>query len=514
MDRKKSLRILIFIWLTLLPLLCCMAYCLKTGNSIKDIYLPASQWNDEIIYYKEVEGMVNYGMPLGYFGYSENHALIGSLSVWSPVLILPWYLWGLLFGWNLLSPIWCNIVMMMVAMGIFCLLAKPTWKQASWITLFYMLFLHFTRYALSAQVETVVYAFLIVLLGITYSLKRSYSRGKVVAFYLFAAFLTLMRPYFILLGCIPGYYLYKKNKRYLSVGIGMMLLQLVLYFSVTHYFCSPYLDGQSLLGGSWIEVFFTEGLKAGFKNFLYVFLSSWNTFMSYIGSSISYGSSYAENAGIMFAILFGLLCYKLVMAFRRKEKEEILWNGFWVFYFVAMFMAVVYLFGIASGQKHTLCFTVLGLFILAMDGLEMSKMLGLSAVMAYLFVFSTTGGGYAWGIPYVDINVQGELRKGETALQEKIELTDTLSYDNTIVWVFDDVIEESFVYTNWQMLYALPPGMGINMCLFDSIASDLSNIQSKYIFVAAGGRTDQHCQKIGAKKLVEYGDSIIYQLRE
>lgn len=504
----------LYVVLAFLPLICCMAYCLKTGNSIRDIYLPASQWNDEIIYFKEVEGMVNYGMPLGYFGYSENHALIGALSVWSPVLLLPWYVWGLLFGWNMLSPIWCNIVLLMLAMAVFCILARPNRRQCLWIGVFYTLFLHFTRYALSAQVEVTVYAFLIAALGQIYSLRRNFSYKKIVFLYLTLILLTLMRPYLILLSVIPGYYMTKQKKKLLGVSIGMGLLQMILYFAMTHYFCSPYLDGQSLVGGGWMELFFTEGFKSGLKNFLYIFLSSWNQYMGYIGSSLSSGSSYAENAGVMFAIMFGLFCYKLAVSVQKKEKEEIYWNGFWTLYFVAMMLAAIYLFGIASGQKHMLCFSVLGLLILAMDGVETSKMLALSVVMAYFFVFSTTGGGYAWGIPYVDINIQGEMRKGEAVLNEEIQLSEELSFDNTIVWVFDDVVEEQFVYTNWQMLYALPPGMGINMSLFDSIASDLSNIQSKYIFVAAGGRTDRHCREIGARKLVEYGNSIVYQLRD
>ena len=61
------------------------------------------------------------------------------------------------------------------------------------------------------------------------------------------------------------------------------------------------------------------------------------------------------------------------------------------------------------------------------------------------------------------------------------------------------------------MLYALPPGMGINMCLFDKIESDFSNIQSKYIFTVPGGHTEKHLKELGARKLVEYGGCVIYE---
>lgn len=514
LKKEKIIQVICFLWLTFLPLLCCMVYCLKTGNSIRDIYLPASWLNDELIYYKEVEGMVHHGMPLGYFGYSENHALVGSLSVWSPVLLLPWYLWGLLFGWNMLSPIWCNIVLLMLAMGIFYLLVKPTWKQTLWLSVFYRLFLYFTRYALSATVDIPVYAFLIIALGLMYSLKRTYSYKKITALYIVCTILTLMRPYFVLLSCVPGYFLYKKKKKNLWISVGIFIIQLISYFTITHYFCSPYFDGQSLLNLEWLKMFFESGFKAGLKNFIYIFLSSWNTYLGYIGSSISTGDSTMGNAGVMFALVFSLFSYKLFVAFRKKDFEEVLWNGFWTAYFVIMFFAAIYLFGIVSGERHFLCFTVIGLFVFAVDGIDTKKMVGLSLMMVYFFVLSTTEGGYAWSIPYVDINVQGELRKGEEALKNSIELTDSISYDNTVVWVFYDVVDEQIVHSNWQMLYALPPGMGINTYLLEDISGDLSNIQSKYMFMPTNGRIEERCKEIGGKKIAEYGQSVIYQLRE
>lgn len=507
--KQNGWQLACYMGLMVLPLLCCMVYCLKTGNSMWDIYLPASPWNDELIYYKETEGILKYGMPQGYFGYSENHALAGSLSVWSPALLLPWCIWGTFFGWNLLSPIWCNLVFTMLAMAFFCGMARPTKKQCFWIAVFYSFFQYFNRYILSGLMEIPVYAFVIMALGLIYSIKKSYSGKKIVALYVILTILTLMRPYMLLLSVIPGYFLMKRKKKWIGIGIALVILQLVLYFSMTHYFCSPYLDGQGLLNGAWLEVFFTEGFKSGLKNFIYLFLSSWEEFMIYMVTIKT------ENVCGVFAILFGLFCYQLYRAVCRKEREQILWNAFWILYYIAMLMASIYLFGVASGRKHMICFIVMGIFVLAMDGLEISKSVALGLVLFYYFVANVAGGGYSWNIPYVDINIQGEIQKGEAILHKEIEVTDQgPSYDNTVIWVFDDVVGEEYVYTNWQMLYALPPGMGINMCLFDSLASDLSNVQSKYIFVAAGGRTDEHCQRIGARKLVEYGGTIIYQLRD
>ncbi len=73
----------------LFPLLCAIIWCLCEGYGIWDVYLPTSYWNDELMYYKLVESVVNYGMPQGYFGYGEMHAETFYFSVWSPVVLIP-----------------------------------------------------------------------------------------------------------------------------------------------------------------------------------------------------------------------------------------------------------------------------------------------------------------------------------------------------------------------------------------------------------------------------------------
>ena len=47
--------------LSLLPIVCCVIYCGLQGYSLFDVYLPSSEWNDELFYYKQVEGILEYG---------------------------------------------------------------------------------------------------------------------------------------------------------------------------------------------------------------------------------------------------------------------------------------------------------------------------------------------------------------------------------------------------------------------------------------------------------------------
>ena len=115
---KRYMTLLKAVLMAMLPLLCCLVRTAAEGRSIGQVYLPSSEWNDELFYFKQVEGIVNYGFPRGYFGFNESHALQLSFAAWSPMLVFPWILWGLLFGWNLLSPVICNIVLLTICLFI------------------------------------------------------------------------------------------------------------------------------------------------------------------------------------------------------------------------------------------------------------------------------------------------------------------------------------------------------------------------------------------------------------
>ena len=513
-NREKAWRWFAVIWLAIFPFLCCAAYCLKTDNLISDLYLPAGLWNDDIIYYKEVEGIVHYGIPQGYFGYSDTHALVGSFSVWSPMLLVPWSIWGLFFGWNYMSPIWCNIVMMMLGMGFFAFLAKPNKKQVFWLSVFYALFIRLTRYALSAHVESTVYFMVMLLMALVFYLRRKDARQKpaLIAMIVITMVLTWMRPYYIIFLAVPGYYLVKKNRKNSWVMAAVTIVTAGVCFLISKYLCAAYLDGGTLFDTEFITRFFTHGFLSGVKNVLYILLEGCDTFMKYLGSAISTGHSFGENAGISFAIVFVGFVYKLVIAVREKDKETTLRYGYWTSFFVIMFLAIIFIFRISSGQKHLLGFTVIGILLLAMDGLSEGKMWMIALMYSYLFVMMTLD-STSWDIPYdMEGAVHAELQAGEEVLHKEIQIKEGgPSYDNTIIWVFDDVVNEEYVYSRWQMLYALPPGMGINMCLFDKIESDFSNIQSKYIFTVPGGHTEKHLKELGARKLVEYGGCVIYE---
>lgn len=203
---KRYMTLLKAVLMALLPLLCCLVRTAAEGRSIGQVYLPSSEWNDELFYFKQVEGIVNYGFPRGYFGFNESHALQLSFAAWSPVLVFPWILWGLLFGWNLLSPVICNIVLLTITMFVFVWLVKPTWKQLGILTVLFSLYSLFVRYMLSGMPEVICFSLLILFYGLAMSYLKKESCGKLTAMFVISVLLTLMRPYMLLFLALACYF--------------------------------------------------------------------------------------------------------------------------------------------------------------------------------------------------------------------------------------------------------------------------------------------------------------------
>lgn len=153
--RKNREKAAIVVMWGIFPFILCLLYCAAEGISLNDIFLPSSYWNDELYYYKQVEGILGNGLPRGYFGFNESSGIYLSFAAWSPVLLAVWCVWGLLFGWNYLSPVICNLICVMFAMAVFALVAKRCRRQSAVIFILLALFKPFPRFILSGMPEAV-----------------------------------------------------------------------------------------------------------------------------------------------------------------------------------------------------------------------------------------------------------------------------------------------------------------------------------------------------------------------
>lgn len=499
--------------LALLPLVCCLAYCAMQGQSIGTVYLPASQWNDELFYFKQVEAIVEHGYPLGYYGFNESHALKLSFAAWSPVLVFPWIIWGKLFGWNLLSPVICNIVLMTVACFLFVWLTKPGWKHVGLLALLFALFPLFVRYMLSGMPEIICMSMLIIFYGVCINYLNAEKGYKLAIMLIMASLLVLMRPYMLLFLLLPmGLWIRKSGKMGVAGSVLVLTIVLGSYAAIKHFLSAEYF--APLFFTDWITTFFREGLVAGIKNFFGTLYYMGKDFVAFtLQGFISGWTAGAFFGGYL--VMLVILLAQSVRNFRRKEQKQLIVNGHLAFSFIGMLFALLLMYKLIEGSKHLLTFMAVGIFVIAlMETRYYQKVALLGAIFVWLYTYQAND-PYDYQVPFVTGQQEAQVTYWQEVFADGIELdVDKIpGYENAIIWDFQqkrDTTEE-YVNLEWQLLYALPAGTGISCCRPDYIEDHLENMQCRYIATLTGGTTDSRCRELGYIELGRDADMVVYK---
>lgn len=515
---KRYLTLVKAVLMALLPVVCCLVRTAAEGRSIGQVYLPSSEWNDELFYFKQVESIVKYGFPRGYFGFNESHALQLSFAAWSPVLVFPWILWGLVFGWNLLSPVICNIVLLTITMFVFVWLVKPTWKQLGILTVLFSLYTLFTRYMLSGMPEVICFGMLILFYGLAFSYLNKETKGKLIAMFIVSVLLTLMRPYmllFLLLACF--FRIRRSRKSGWIVSASVVAVTGVVYVLIKHYLGAEYFT--PLFYTDWITTFFTDGIGAGVRNFFGTLHWKGLEFYRHCVSGMKSGLA----SGAFFDGYLLLLAILLVQSFLdlrayRREKQNGLRNQLiievhFAFSLIAMLFAHLLMYKMVEGSKHFLTFIAAGIFIVSMlQTRYYKKAVLLGAAFLYLYSYKAVE-PYDYQVPYVTEDREEQVEYWRQIFAEKLVMnTDQVpNYDNVVIWTFGDDTPEGNRNLKWQLLYGAPEGFGISCCEKEYLLEHLTELQSRYLATVSGGEIDRQCREQGYEELGRDADMVLYR---
>jgi len=517
-EDKRYLLLIKAVLAACLPLLVCMVMCAMQGKTIGEVYLPFCEWNDELFYYKQVEGIINYGFPQGYYGFNESHALKLSFAAWSPVLVWPWILWGLLFGWNLMSPIICNIVLLSLAMFLFVWLTKPTGKQLGVLVFLFCLYTPFARYMLSVMPEIICFSMLIVFYGVAINYLAKEKGYKLAVLFGMAGLLVWMRPYMLLFLFLPAYLWFRRDKWKGVVGSGIVFaVVLGVYALIKHYLGAEYF--APLFFTDWITTFFREGVGAGIRNFFGTLYYMGSDFLRHTVEGFRSGLPSGAFFG-GYLVMLGILLWQSISDWRRmrKQKEEkapalLVIETHLVFCFVGMLFALLLMYKLIEGSKHLLTFMAVGVFVLSlMHTRTYKKVVLMGAVFAFLYgnIFLVA---QDYLIPYENEQIQAQIENWETIYDENLVLTgETVpNYENVVIWVLNDIRDGEEVSTEWQLLYPLPEGFGISCCKPDYIKENLETLQSRYLATVAGGEIDVMCRDAAYREIGRDADMVLYE---
>ncbi len=527
---KRWLVLMKSLLLALLPPVCCLVYCAGQGRGLAEVYLPVSEWNDELFYYKQVEGMVAYGYPQGYFGFNESHALKLSFAAWSPVLVFPWVIWGLLFGWNMMSPIFCNIVLMSLCCFLFVWLVRPTWKQLGILTVLFCLYTPFVRYMLSVMPEVICFSMLIIFYSLAINYLRRGTGWKLALLFLLSGVMTLMRPYMLLFLLLPAWFWIRESKWKGAAGsLAVLTAVLGLYAYIKKNFGAEYF--APLFFTDWVTAFFEQGFFGGIR---YTFGK-----LYYMGKDFGRHTIQGIRTGLASGAFFGgfLVCMAVLtgqslrdyMALRKQEgwaqrlreekraengKEFLVIEAHLAFSFVAMFFALLLMYKLTEGSKHLLTFMAVALFVISLMETKFYKKATLiGIVFAYFYSYMAVD-AYDYQVPFAAEERYECVEQWRETLSEDLMVNreNAPSYENVVIWLLYDTVEGEHVNTQWQLLYALPEGFGISCCMPEYVEEHFESLRGKYLCMPAGGAVEGRCVQAGYRKVVGNEETVLYQI--
>lgn len=513
--------------MALLPICCCLVHCAMQGRGIGEVYLPASEWNDELFYFKQTESIVHFGYPQGYFGFDESYALKLSFAAWSPVLLLPWVLWGLAFGWNLMSPIYCNILLLTVAMFCFIWMTRPTWKQMRTLAMLFGLYTPFVRYMLSGMPEITCFSLLIFFCGLAVNYLERESAGKLALLFAVSGLLVLMRPYMLLFMMLPSFLWIRKSKWKGAVGVGAVAaVTLGCYAMIKHYFGAEYF--APLFFTDWIAAFWEKGFFGGIRNFFGTLYWMGKGFFGHTVEGFRSGLASGAFFG-GYLVVMAVLLWQSAADFGKLRKirgsgneaqlkilrNQVLIEGHLAFCYVSMLAALLLMYKLTEGSKHLLTFIAAGIFVVSrMDTKTYKKIVLVGAVFAYLYSYKATE-PYDYQIPFATKEAVAQQEKWKAVFEREITLREdgVPNFDNVMIWtlVVEREDDAGRLSTKWQLLYALPEGMGISCCKNTYVAEHMGELRSRYIALPAGGRTEEACRKAGYRELARDEELAVYE---
>lgn len=465
LTKKNILYFLFRSFLVALPFICpfIISLCFGYKGSF-DFFVPVWK-NDEMEWWSQIDSLIHYGKPLGYFGYNEWHAPIGTFGSWGIAPLIPYALFGSVFGWAPNSMAIANMFFLSLALLFFLLLTKPSSTQIFYLVAAYLSLYIIIGYSLTSMSEGLRYALAIILTGFIIWLikitedpeskmskkqKILFALGLAFSFYCILVYLIFSLVVFVVILLVLRNTKIKLPLKIFFAGVTMILVAAVSY-KLVGLVSTPYTKPSTIQ--NIVEQIKTQGLYEGICYML-------NNFFNNLGT-LNYpeiGNVSGDYRGILvwyFLSYEGLLFFllrKLIQNLKSKENN------------VVLLLAIYFLLGFLVGccllytnQRWTLCRVINTGLIMAIFFLiygNEKKFISGYALISFLAVVSVwTYYGTLINERYETAKFEQQMLTEKEKLSEVIEiLPDADPWENTVdVW-------GGFNF----MHISLPSGAGIN----------------------------------------------------
>lgn len=487
--KQFNLPVLAFIFMVLPVLMYGMVtlfYYAKTGSG-----MPMPQWNDEAAYYALVKTWLSGGMPDGYWGFEGGHAILGTGSAWSPAILFPYALFGMMFGWNYSSVAIANVVFLCIVNALIVLILKPEKKGMLALIFIELLSSHMWLYMNTIMSEVLRYGLAMLLAAMLYKLLFD-EAGKGMKYVIVPLYiLVIIQVYIFFAFAVPIYVFAimkdSKKKWYTKTIIALLTMAVVAFSSyyLLHLISSNYnIYKTEML----LEAIKQKDILKTIRTFLWMFkvgvLDLYSCFLRPVGYGMFHW--FIPFLGVMTIVPLAMLAIDAWKQQKSTSKENEK-TGFWskdnrilliVAYSIALFTAMyITLYSLEAFTFYR------GIGIVVLFGLILLSQIEQRKLFAVILTC------YAFGLIFVPRNMADfntERYVTETERNEWDELA--LRLEGSMYVKADKAIPtetltalEADRWANTAMLYtmepklicAMPAGLGVNFAMYsEKIVTD------------------------------------------
>lgn len=466
-DRRESgfsslvFKLIFIIW----PLLFVGFVWIINGSGIVPVF------SDEISWYNQVKDVIEFGKPIGYYGYNGTHATVGTFGPWgAPIVyfmsVVPFIIDKIFSPEGYWSIVAGNIVWLAVANSLFLALTKPNKKTVIKLVVLETLLFVSNFYLTVSMAEILRYSMAIILAGLIYYIFNNEGKSRAFKVILYVAtplsILAFMSGYILFSAMLPMWFfaVYKRNKSFLSkhkvifATISAVLwlgVTAVIYYIVTILASSPYFESTV---GNILSAFgksLSSGLICVFKTLLENIrnIDVWSMI-----SSIDESNGFISFFVLLYYVVLVWLVYLLYKAVKAKRYSE-LQNNLCSAYIMLIFpLAFVMFYSTSSHWTYVRGLNIA--FVFAMYFQTVTKDYGIrfknfALISMYgLILFAATF--YNLNMPGRFIKDESEITKYESIFAEHIKVNENADpWENTVA-----------CYEVNSYYLALPAGAAIN----------------------------------------------------
>lgn len=473
-------------------------YTLAYRTPLWEIWLPTNMDNDEVLYNRQVVAILTHGGPQGYFGYDESYAALGRYGGWGPFLIWAYALPGFLFGSSVSTILWCNILFGLVGLAFFARAARlSVWQMLVGGGLLVCLWMPLTLFFCGSS-ESLHNALVLVAVGSAAALSRHPRRLWLVTAICACGFLTISRPYAILLWAFPLVALWQEHRRARNVCLVVLVISFAVGLFNMTLLTAPYFEGLGLD--------LTALSMAGEGNLLGAVAYQWQHVVtqlrivwSQLLPTLQGNIQQLGAATLGFAAMVAVTVVLLVMDCRRGR--AIRWKVCALVCSLVVMLLLVGLYNVIARHLMLPCLVMLAALLLE----DASRAVVYLPVLAVLLLpLNARRSSLSTYFPAM----AEQMTAVETALAEsQAEVTGTDPWDHTLAYAYDDGVFHGY-------LYAVPAGMGIEFDWNTYLANANRPIRSRYAMVGHDTAAEARLLAEGWQELVSTTDLVVYERPE